>query len=214
MQTKLLLTILIFILCQSAGIAGTRRIAVNKYEIILKTSEGTIRSWVSAEKKRISLKPDRFYYGYYLNGLFCKQGELQGKPLNGKFSRYDLKDNILESGQFKHGLKEGLWKSLSSGGNLTEIKEYKKGVPDGQRVIYKNGKPDILEKYRKGKLIGKPEYLNPSKVRKNWKDKSIKMKNLFLKLFKHKDHKTLVQPEKKQEKKIRLTIADSEKSKK
>lgn len=214
MKTKLLITTIIFVLSQFTGIAITHRITKSNYEIILRTSEGTIRTWVASEKKRISPKLDRFYYGYYLNRLYSKQGELQGKPLNGEFCRYDLKENILESGHFKYGLKEGLWKQLIPGGTLTEANEYRKGMLYGQRVIYKNGKPDILEKYRKGKLIGKPKCLNPIIARENWKGKIGKLKTLFQRLFKHKVHKTQVQPEKKPEKKIGLATIDSEKSKK
>lgn len=202
MQTKLLLTTIIFILSLSAGIVCAQSIPVSKYEIILKTGDGTIRTWVSTEKKSIRLKTDRYYYGYYLNGLFCKQGELQGKPLNGKYCRYDLKDNILESGQFKYGLKEGLWKNLSPGGTLTETNEFRKGQLYGHREIYKNGKPEIIEKYRKGKLIGKPKYLNPALTPKKGETKIAKVKKLFHRLFKHKDHKSQMQPEKKPEKKI------------
>ncbi len=193
MQIKLLITTLIFILSQFPGIAVTQRITKSQYEVILRTSEGTIRTWVSARGKRISPKSDRFYYGYYLNGLFCKQGELQGKPLNGEFHRYDLKDNILESGQFRYGLKDGLWRQLTPDGTLTETCEYQKGLLNGQRMIYKNGKPDLKEKYRKGKLIGKLKYPDPLIAQKKGETKIEKMKNLFHKLIKRKDKKSNVE---------------------
>jgi hypothetical protein len=193
MQIKLLITTLVFILSQSSGIAVTQRITKSKYEVILRTNEGTIRTWVSAEKKGIRPKPDRFYYGYYLQGLFCKQGELQGKPLNGEFQRYDLKDNILESGRFRYGLKEGLWRQLAPDGTLTESSEYKKGLLNGQRIIYKNGKPNLQEKYKRGKLIGKPKYLNPLIEQERGETKIEKIKKMFHKLIKRKDNKSNVE---------------------
>jgi len=182
MKTKLGITI-IFVLSQFAVMAGTKGIIPSKQEIILRTSEGTIRIWVSGENKKISPKPNRFYYGYYMGGLFCKQGELQGKPLDGEFYKYDLKDNIIESGLFKYGLKTGLWKHLSPGGKLTETSEYRNGVLDGELMIYKNGKPDILEKYKEGELIGKPKSLNPPIVTQKGEDKNGKKKNLFQRLI-------------------------------
>ncbi|HEY3390348.1 MAG TPA: hypothetical protein VGK38_12290 [Prolixibacteraceae bacterium] len=121
---------------------------------------------------------------------------MQGKPLNGEFRRYDLKDNILESGQFKFGLKDGLWKQLTPDGILTETSEYQKGLLHRQHTIYKKGKPDILEKYRKGKLEGKPKYLNQLTPQKNGDGKNVKKKNLFHKLFKHKDIENRVQSKK------------------
>ena len=189
MQAKLLITTIILIFSHFTGIAITPKITKSNYEIILRTNEGSIRTWVSGEQKRITPKLDRFYYGYYLNGLFCKQGELQGKPLNGEFRRYDLKENILESGQFKYGLKEGFWKQLTPGGTLTETNEYKKGLFYGQRLIYKNGKPEIMETYRKGKLIGKPKNLNPLSLPKNGENKIGKLKFLVHRLLKHLDFK-------------------------
>ena len=200
MQAKLLITSIIFILCQLTGIAITPRITKPNYEIILRTNEGTIRTWVSGEQKRITPKLDRFYYGYYLNGLFCKQGELQGKPLNGEFRRYDLKENILESGQFKYGLKDGLWKQLTPGGTLTETNEYKNGLFYGQRVIYENGKPEIMETYRKGKLIGKPKNLNPLSLPNSGEKKIGKLKSQLHRLLKHLDFKKQIQKKKTPEK--------------
>jgi len=204
MQAKLLITIIIFVLVQFAGIAGTKKKPMSKYEIIVKTSEGTIRTWVPVEKIKIKPKLDRFYYGYYLNELFYKQGELQGKPVNGEFRRYDLKDNIIESGNYKYGLRIGLWKKLASGGAIIETSEYHKGLIRGHRIIYKNGMPDIREKYRNGKMKRKPKYLNPIKTPKKGKDKkgkdkTVKKRNLFHRLFKKKVPKTLVQPEIKSE---------------
>jgi antitoxin component YwqK of YwqJK toxin-antitoxin module len=172
MKTKLLIVILILMISQTFGNSAMGKNPVVKYEVIIRTSEGTVRAWVSAVKTKNMLKDDRVYWGYYMNGLFCKQGELEGRPLNGKFCRYDVKDNILESGNFKQGLKEGLWKNLSSDGVLTESDEYRDGVLHGERVIYKNGKADVLEKYRKGILKGKPKHLNvieSPKDKKRWK---------------------------------------------
>lgn len=195
MQTKLLITIIIFVFGQFAGIAGTKKKPISKYEIIIKTSEGTIRTWVPVEKIRIRPKLDRFYYGYYLNELFYKQGELQGKPVNGEFRRYDLKDNIIESGNCEYGLRVGLWKNITAGGAITETREYHKGLMYGHRIIYKNGKPDILEKYRKGRLIGKPKSLNSLIVPKKEDDKSGKKKNLFQRLKERIKRKNLKKPE-------------------
>jgi len=182
MKTKLWITI-IFVLSQFAVMAGTKGFTPLNQEIILRTSEGTIRTWVLGVNKKISPKPDRFYYGYYMDGLFCKQGELQGKPLNGEFHRYDMKENIIESGHFKYGLKTGLWKQLSPGGILTETSEYQKGMLCGEHLIYKNGKPDVLERYRKGELIGKPKSLNLPIVTQKGEDKNGKKKNLFHRLI-------------------------------
>ena len=204
MRSRLLIMILIVILSLTTGTGFAQRITKSNYEIIFRTSEGTIRALVTDKKKKVREKPDRQYTGYYMNQLFCKQGELQGKPLNGKYCRYDLKDNILESGNFNYGLKEGVWKQLSPEGMLTETCQYREGILFGERIIYKTGKPDILENYYKGKLIGKPKYLNPEIDPKNRKGENVKKKNLFHRLFRRKDHKPGDTPDKKAEQKIKV----------
>ena len=199
MRTKFLITIFIFAIGPFSVTAMAQKISKSNSEIIIRTNEGTIRTWVSSENKKITLQTDQLYYGYYMKALFCKQGELQGKPLNGAFKKYDLKDNIIESGYFKNGLKDGLWKSLSSAGNLIEIKEYRKGVINGNRIIYKTGKPDMLEKYRKGKLTGKPKYLNPlTEIKKG--ENNQKKRSLFHRLFMHKKLDNQVKTKKTPEK--------------
>ena len=203
MCTRLLMMIVMVILSLNTETCFAQRMSVSNYEIILRTSEGTIRAWITDKKKKVREKPDRQYCGYYLNQLFCKQGELQGKPLNGKYCRYDPKDNILESGNFNYGLKHKVWKQLSPEGMLTETCQYREGILWGERIIYKTGKPDILENYYKGKLIGKPKYLNPETGPQNRKGESVKKKNLFHRLFKHKDTKPNIQPEKKSDPQIK-----------
>lgn len=129
-------------------------------EVIIKSDSGIIKASVSVEDMDIDFLNDRIYSCYFQNKIYCTQGEIVGKPLNGKFSRYDIHDNLLESGYYMSGLKAGIWKKFSIDGFLTETCQYRGGLPDGRRIIYKDGKPDISEKYRMGKIIGKPINLN------------------------------------------------------
>lgn len=177
MQTKLLILVLLFIVNQFTGISSSNANPKTPSEIIIRNSKGTICTWVSADKRRINLKTDRFYYGYHLNELFFKQGVLQGKPLNGTFDRYDRDGNIIESGHFKYGLKHGLWKQLSPKGYITQTEEYRNGMLCGKRVVYKNGMPEFQEHYRKGHLIGKSKLLNPLPKPPKAEAKHVKKKN-------------------------------------
>jgi antitoxin component YwqK of YwqJK toxin-antitoxin module len=187
MKAKLFIISVILIFVQSLVVANTR--PKKDYEVIIKTGEGNVRAWVSGKNSKIRLKDDRVYCGYFLNGLFCKQGELEGKPLNGKYCRYDLKENILESGNYKYGLKEGLWKNLSSGGALIETNEYHKGAINGERVVFINGKPNTIEKFKNGIPIGKTKFLNPHSEKGKGKDKSSLIKKLLRGLTKLLPHR-------------------------
>lgn len=186
----------IFVLCGAlAGMAGSKPHKLSAHEVIIRTKEGTICTCTYDGVKRLSLKNDRLYYGIYLNEIFCKQGILQGKPLHGKFNRYDVRNNIVESGLFRYGLKEGLWKHLSENGYLTEITQYRKGVQCGKRTILLNGVPVIREKYRNGKLTGNPKSLNTQKILSNEKESRVEKIKMFKKHFYHRKSKEKIQPD-------------------
>jgi hypothetical protein len=153
-----------FLFCDAGIVVKNTNSLPKRREVIITSNKETIRASVNIENKKIRIDNDRLYFGYYLNKLYRTQGEIQGRPLDGKFSRYDLNNNILESGNFEMGLKEGIWKLFSNGGYLIEVAEYQKGMLHGHRLIYKGGQPDILEKYRNGKLKGKPRSFNSKKA--------------------------------------------------
>jgi antitoxin component YwqK of YwqJK toxin-antitoxin module len=200
MQTKLSILTFLFIVSQFAGIMSLKGNPSSNCEIIIKDGQGTICTRVSSEKRRMSLKTDRYYYGYQFNELFFKQGTLQGKPLDGTFNRYDLNGNNIESGYFDYGLKNGLWKKLSANGNLTETTEYRKGRLCGKRVVYKNGIPEVLEHYRKGHLIGKPKLLNPLSKQAKGKTRRLKKKNQLQTPLEEKSSKGKVESDLKRQK--------------
>lgn len=194
-QHKYFITLIFIFWNALTGISAAPGIKPSStHEVILKTKEGTICTWTCDKVKKVSLKNYRIYYGIYLNELFYKQGVLQGDPLNGKFNRYDLTYNVVETGNFRYGLKTGMWKHLAADGQLTETTNYRNGVLCGKRTLYENGVPVLIEKYRRGRITGKPKSLNAAKVLTNKKEKALKKKKVFLPIIFRKAFKGKTKP--------------------
>lgn len=192
---KEIVLIAVICLCLQISVSGiTERIPKKDHEVIVKTDQGWVCARILSVESQIRLKNDRFYWGYYHGKIFSKQGELQGKLLDGKYLEYDSDDNLIETGFFDKGLKIGIWKNLSSGGELIRTCNYKNGLLQGKSTTYKNGHPEKLERYSKGKLTGKPEMMYASFAKKdNWKN----LKNFYRSIFKREKEKTKEQGKRK-----------------
>ncbi len=121
-------------------------------EMVVIAPTGTIKFNVVNFEKRRRINPSKYYYGYLQNKVHCLQGELQGKPLQGKYVEFDPKNHLRETGYFENGLKDGEWKRYDLNGNRIEIAHYRNGIRCGKQVVFDNGKPKSVEVYHKGKL--------------------------------------------------------------
>jgi hypothetical protein len=74
-----------------------------------------------------SIKPLLLYYWYSANTIHISQGGFSGKLLNGLYTEYYTNKNLKEQGNFKKGLKDGVWKSWNEGGTLTSVTNWKHG---------------------------------------------------------------------------------------
>ena len=74
-----------------------------------------------------SIKPNLYYYWYNANTIHISQGGFSGKLLNGPYIEYYTDKNLKEQGNFKKGLKDGVWKSWNEEGTLTSVTNWKRG---------------------------------------------------------------------------------------
>ena len=88
-----------------------------------------------------SIKPNLYYYWYSANTIHTSQGGFSGKLLNGPYTEYYTDKNLKEQGNFKKGLKDGVWKSWNEEGILTSVTNWKHGseisgkkAPIGKRI--------------------------------------------------------------------------------
>lgn len=62
-------------------------------------------------KKEVSAKQDRLYYWFKGGAIHSSEYGVSGELLDGEFEKFYLNNQLAEKGEFKKGLKEGLWKT-------------------------------------------------------------------------------------------------------
>ena len=94
---------------------------------------------IVAEIEPVSSSPSPsthlFYYWYDANAIHTSQGGYSGKLLNGSYTEYYTNKNLKIQGNFKKGLKDGVWKSWNEEGAIVSVTKWRKG----REVIPKKG---------------------------------------------------------------------------
>jgi hypothetical protein len=98
---------------------------------------------------KVDDKLSKSHYYWYDNGnIRITQSGIFGYPLHGKYTVYDLEKNILLSGTFETGLKNGEWKYWYKNGNLMRVETFKMGEMTTVPELYDiNGKP-VKKKFK------------------------------------------------------------------
>ena len=143
-----------------------------------------------------ALETGKLYYWTSSNAIHTTQGGFSGKLLNGNYAEYYLNKNLKVQGQFRGGLKDGVWKNWTENGTLTEIYRWDRGERCGkfemfgddgklkQTGYYKNdllhgefktytsnGKAESVY-YRYGKVTEKSSFLDRVNVFKRLREDS------------------------------------------
>jgi hypothetical protein len=105
---------------------------------IVDTSQ-EIRADLLPYKTDPKIKNDRYYFWYLNNVIHSTQGGYNGKLLNGHYIAFYPDKNLKEQGDFKTGLKDGIWKTWNPKGDLTNVTNWDEGVvvPDSQQPFWK-----------------------------------------------------------------------------
>lgn len=148
--------------------------------IVFTQSDSVFETTILQTKvSKISINSNLDYYWYDNNRIHCNQGGFSGWLLDGECRIYTLDEHaLIESGWFKAGLKEGEWKRWDKNGKLKERTNWRKGVIDGERFIYKNGSINVLEEYNNGVLDGVVKVFNSdgTTTEKHYTDGTEKVK--------------------------------------
>jgi hypothetical protein len=119
---------------------NTNRVSDDNYDQIrIIDSIQEIRADVLPYKNDPKIKNDRYYFWYYNNIIHSTQGGFNGQLLNGHYVSLYKDKNLKEQGDFKRGLKDGVWKSWNQKGDLTNVTTWDEGVvvPDGGQSVWK-----------------------------------------------------------------------------
>lgn len=96
----------------------------------------TITAYVLPVRREPGIDPDVTYYWFKAGGIHHTQGGFSGRLLNGHFSSFYLTKNLKEEGDFKKGVKTGLWRSWRENGVLDRASSYRKGQENGRFFVY------------------------------------------------------------------------------
>lgn len=109
--------------------------------------------------KKPTVRPNRFYYWFKGGAIHASEYGISGYLLDGAFEKFYLNNQIAEQGDFKKGLKVGLWKTWHPNGNLHSSVRWIKGIKSGVLYLYDE----------KGTLLEKGRYFN-NKKQGSWYD--------------------------------------------
>lgn len=106
--------------------------------------------------KKPEIKSDRVYYWFKGGAIHTSEYGISGELLNDDFEKFYLSNQLAEKGQFKKGLKIGVWKTWHPNGVLETSIYYNEGLKKGTFYKYTD-KGVLLEKgrYRSNKKQGK-----------------------------------------------------------
>ena len=128
------------------------------YSQITWTQDGkTIKAFIKTDlSKKYKLDEQLDYHYYYKNTFSHNQGNYTGYLLHGKTEVFNSAQQLIEKGQYQHGLKNGKWYHWHDNGKLAKLDHWKGGRLHGlQKIFDQDGQLLSSSEYKKGKLNGK-----------------------------------------------------------
>jgi len=110
----------------------------NVYDLQIHITDSTqeITADIEPVKNYQKIKHDRYYYWYFNKIIHSTQGGFTGQLLNGHYIAFYPDKNLKEEGNFKAGLKDGVWKTWNRKGDLASVNTWDEGieVPNDQSI--------------------------------------------------------------------------------
>lgn len=137
--------------------------------------------YISFSDKEVKYEDTLHYHWFKAQQIHVTQGNSSGRVLNGEFTKFYLSGQMAEQGEFKKGLKDGVWKTWFESGNLKSIYNYKEGIIKGDYMLF-NEAGDVREsgKIKKGEKEIDEEELEkdekPVTLKKAYKQEQRRMK--------------------------------------
>lgn len=114
---------------------------------VKRISDKNFRYEFYTTSKKINPSKNKTYF-WFKGGLIHEaEFGVAGEVLNGSFKKYFHSNQLAAQGDFKKGLKVGLWRSWYENGKIESTQIWKSGQKNGEFVKY-NDTGEILEKGR------------------------------------------------------------------
>ena len=105
-----------------------RPFAYDDTKITITDTGQTVQAEILPSKSDPKILNDRYYFWYIPNAIHSTQGGFNGQLLNGNYAAYYPDKNLKEQGDYKKGLKDGVWKTWNRKGDLTSVVNWNNGV--------------------------------------------------------------------------------------
>lgn len=150
--------------------------------------------------KKIKPKTDRTYFWFKGGFIHEAQGGIAGDLLDDKFTKMYHSNQLAEQGQFKEGLRVGLWKTWHPNGVLATTLTYSKGLRSGKYFRYDES-GNLIEngKFSSNLKTGKWTNTESKEITTYRKGVIVKQKEIFTKSEKYRIKQENTKLEKAQE---------------
>lgn len=123
---------------------------------IKRISDANFRYEFYTTDKKIKVKEHKVYYWFKGGAIHSAESGIAGTLLDDKFIKMYHSNQLAEQGQFKEGLKIGLWKTWHPNGTIESTQNWKNGLKYGDYNRYnQNGTLVETGKYHKDLKTGK-----------------------------------------------------------
>ncbi|MCV9932930.1 hypothetical protein OIU80_11625 [Flavobacterium sp. LS1R47] len=103
---------------------------------IKRVSDKNFRYEFYTTDKKIKPKENKTYYWFKGGLIHESQGGVTGDLLNGKFTKTYHNNKLAKQGEFKNGLRVGVWKTWHTNGVLATTQDWYKGLRSGKFFRY------------------------------------------------------------------------------
>lgn len=177
----------IFVLLIPVLVSGQNKIySVVNSEIVINYSDSTVKASIYLKNIKLNPKQNLVYYWYNSDKINRNMGGYSGRLLDGTYKVFDLNKNLVAEGNFKKGLKHGIWKRWSNKGGLLNLNEYKRGIKQGKELMYdRSGKIIFIDNYKNGFKNGKCIVFTKDTMEVHYykQDIEVTKKKLFKRIF-------------------------------
>jgi hypothetical protein len=124
-------------------------------QVVLHTDSTLVKANLQKQGLLVLPSIQYTYYWFEKGKISSSQGAYSGKVLHGQYRVYDRESKqLMESGKFYKGLKNGRWLIWNTTGMLSRSEIYKAGQLNGMLVKYDSlGRAADTLKYRRGHLL-------------------------------------------------------------
>ena len=122
---------------------------------IKRISDANFRYEFYTSTKEIKPKASKMYFWFKGGAVHNATSGVSGQVLNGNFKKFYHSNQLAEEGNFKYGLKVGLWKTWFENGTIKTTQYWNGGLQTGLYYAY-DATGNVVEKgnYKKGKKHG------------------------------------------------------------